>query len=159
GFTTREVRARTPAIPGLTVTIPAGTRIIGADGNPVAQITLTPVPVDRSPMPFPPGVTAPLLFTIQPGGAVPSKPLPISFPNPQQAPPGTRAELYFFDLIAGNWAVWGMGSVSPDGTAIVSDPGFGLPRFAWHFPYIRAPLPDQVRSRNARGGRARRSRS
>jgi hypothetical protein len=88
GFTTQEVKASTPVIPGLVVTIPAGTRIIGPDGTPVSQITITPVPVDRSPMPFPPGVTIPMLFTIQPGGAVPSQPLPISFPNVQQAPPG-----------------------------------------------------------------------
>ncbi|MGH2359970.1 MAG: hypothetical protein ACRDGM_05445, partial [bacterium] len=89
GFTTQEVQASTPVIPGLVVTIPAGTRIIGPDGNPVSQITITPVPVDRTPMPFPAGVTPPMLFTIQPGGAVPSQPLPISFPNATDAPPGT----------------------------------------------------------------------
>jgi len=69
------------------VTIPAGTRITCPGGNPVSQITITPVPIDRSPMPFPPGVTAPMLFTIQPGGAVPSQPLPITFPNVQNAAP------------------------------------------------------------------------
>ncbi len=139
GATTEEVRATTPAIPGLTVTVPAGTRITGPEGNPVAQITLTPVPVDRSPMPFPPGVTAPMLFTIQPGGAVPSRPLPITFPNLTEAAPGSRADLYFFDLATGNWAVWGTGTVSADGTSVASDPGFGLPRFAWHFWDLRRP--------------------
>lgn len=78
---TQTVQATTPLIPGLIVTIPQGTRITGADGNPVSQITITPVPIDRSPMPFPPGVTAPMLFTIQPGGAVLSQPLPITFPK------------------------------------------------------------------------------
>ncbi len=141
GFTTQTVQATTPLIPGLIVTIPAGTRIIGPDGNPVSQITMTPVPIDRSPMPFPPGVTAPLLFTIQPGGAVPSQPLPITFPNLTQAPPGSPADLYFFDLAIGGWAIWGTGTVSDDGTQIISDPGFGLPRFAWHFPYPGNPDP------------------
>lgn len=139
-------------IPGLVVTIPTGTRIIGPDGTPVSQITITPVPVDRSPMPFPPGVTIPMLFTIQPGGAVPSQPLPITFPNVQQAPPGSVADLYFFDLVAGAWATWGTGTVSQDGTQIVSDPGFGLPRFAWHGTAQRTSLSDEVRSRQA--GRA-----
>ncbi|PYN96665.1 MAG: hypothetical protein DMD91_20655 [Candidatus Rokuibacteriota bacterium] len=133
GTVTQTVQATTPTIPGLVVTIPAGTRIIGPDGNAVRQITITPVPIDRSPMPFPPGVTAPMLFTIQPGGAVPSQPLPISFPNITEAAPGTKADLYFFDLAAGAWKTWGTGTVSTDGTQVVSDPGFGLPRFAWHF--------------------------
>src|SRR5712692_7202812 len=87
----------------------------GPDGNPVSQIVITPVPLDRSPMPFPPGVKPPMLFSIQPGGAVPSQPLPITFPNPTRAAPGTSADLYFFALIAGNWAVWGRGTVSNDG--------------------------------------------
>src|SRR5439155_1394235 len=131
--------------PGLVVTVPAGTTIVGPDGNPVSQITITPVPVDRSPMPFPAGVTASMLFTIQPGGAVPSQPLPITFPNVRNAPPGSQADLYFFDLSIGGWAVWGTGTVSDDGSVIVSNPGFGLPRFAWHYPYTpnSGDLPDQ----------------
>ncbi|OGK98176.1 MAG: hypothetical protein A3D33_18255 [Candidatus Rokubacteria bacterium RIFCSPHIGHO2_02_FULL_73_26] len=141
GFTTAEVQATTPLIPGLVVTIPQGTKITGADGNPVSQITLTPVPVDRTPMPFPAGIAPPLLFTIQPGGAVPSQPLPISFPNTTGAEPGTPADLYFFDLAAGSWQTWGTGTVSADGTQVVSDPGVGLPRFAWHFwDIVRAAL-------------------
>jgi len=106
-------------------------------------------------MPFPPGVTAPILFTIQPGGAVPSQPLPITFPNVQNAPPGSQADLYFFDLATGGWAIWGTGTVSQDGTQVVSDPGFGLPRFAWHFTSSSVSLSDQVRSNEpgrARGG-------
>ncbi|MBI4638965.1 MAG: hypothetical protein HY727_21720 [Candidatus Rokubacteria bacterium] len=152
GFTTQTVLATTPLIPGLVVTIPQGTHITGPDGNPVSQLTITPVPIDRSPMPFPPGVTLPLLFTLQPGGAVPSQPLPITFPNLTQAPAGTQADLYFFDLLVGTWAVWGTGTVSEDGGTIISDPGFGLPRFAWHGAAPRASLSDQVRSRHAQGG-------
>jgi len=133
GFTTTEVKATTPSIPGLEVTIPQGTRITAPDGTPVSQITITPVPVDRTPMPFPAGVTPPMLFTIQPGGAVPSQPLPITFPNVTEAAPGTQGNLWFFDLAAGQWQTWGTGTVSADGTQVVSDPGFGLPRFAWHF--------------------------
>src|SRR5439155_22123912 len=95
GFTTQEVKATTPTMPGLVVTIPAGTRIVGPDGNAVSQLTITPVPVDRSPMPFPEGKKFPLLFSIQPGGAVPSQPLPITFPNPEVSAPGTKADVYF----------------------------------------------------------------
>ena len=147
GFTTAEVQATTPLIPGLVVTIPQGTKITGADGNPVSQITITPVPVDRTPMPFPAGIAPPLLFTIQPGGAVPSQPLPITFPNLRNAAPGSSADLYFFDLAAGTWQTWGTGTVSADGTQVVSDPGFGLPRFAWHTycdELCQAPFGDEA---------------
>ncbi len=141
GFTTQEVKATTPRIPGLEVTIPQGTRIIGPDGNPVSQLVITPVPIDRSPMPFPPGKAAPMLFAINPGGAVPSQPLPISFPNVTEAAPGTKADLYFFDLAIGGWNTWGTGTVSADGKQVVSDPGFGLPRLAWHWwDILRAGL-------------------
>lgn len=36
---------------------------------------------------------------------MPSQPLPITFPNIQQAPAGSKADLYFFDLATGTWAV------------------------------------------------------
>jgi RHS repeat-associated protein len=133
GFTTQTVLATTPRIPGLVVTVPQGTKITGPDGNPVAQLVITPVPVDRSPMPFPPGKSAPLLFAINPGGSVPSQPLPISFPNITEAAPGKPATMQYFDLSIGNWNTWGTGTVSADGSQVVSDPGTGLPRLAWHW--------------------------
>ena len=80
----------------------------------MSQIKITPVPVDRSPMPFPSGVTIPMPFTIQPGGALLSQPLPISSPNVEQAPVGSVADLHFFDLVIGAWATWGTGTVSQD---------------------------------------------
>src|SRR5207245_9360057 len=83
--------------------------------------------------PLPAGKAAPLWFSIQPGGAVPSQPLPITFPNVTEAAPGTTADLYFFDISTGKWETWGKGTVSVDGLSVVSDPGFGLPRFAWHW--------------------------
>ena len=150
GFTTREVKATTPAIPGLIVTVPQGTRIVGPDGNPVAQLVITPVPINRSPMPFPPDVAPRLLFAINPGGAVPSQPLPITFPNAGDAMPGSSADLHYFDLVAGDWSVWGQGTVTADGTRIASNPGAGLPRLAWHFAFLS--VSDQVRSRHARAG-------
>jgi RHS repeat-associated protein len=151
GFTTHEVKATTPAIPGLVVTVPLGTRIIGPDGNPVAQLVITPVPVDRSPMPFPPGVSPRVLFAINPGGSVPSQPLPITFPNTGAATPGASADLHYFDLAIGTWSIWGQGTVTADGTQIASVPGAGLPRLAWHFAFT-VSLSDQVRSRHAKGG-------
>jgi YD repeat-containing protein len=146
GFTTQTVLATTPRIPGLVVTVPQGTKITGPDGNPVAQLVITPVPVDRSPMPFPQGIAPHSLFAINPGGSVPSQPLPITFPNTAAARPGTSANLYYFDLAIGTWNIWGTGTVSPEATQIVSDPGMGLPRLAWHYACdeICLGLPDEA---------------
>jgi|GEM_PF-3633371 len=55
-----------------------------------------------------------MLFSIQPGNSVPSLPLPIAFPNVEQAPPGAVADLRFFDLATGGWRTWGTGTVSAD---------------------------------------------
>jgi hypothetical protein len=38
-----------------------------------------------------------MLFAINPGGAAPSQPLPISFPNVTEAAPGTTADMNYFD--------------------------------------------------------------
>src|SRR3972149_3995293 len=79
--------------------------------------------------PRPPSTRRSKSRSTSPGGAVPSQPLPITFPNLRNAAPGSSADLYFFDLAAGTWQTWGTGTVSADGTQVVSAPGFGLPPF------------------------------
>src|SRR5207249_3079473 len=121
---------------------PVGPNMLFVDGRtastPEAQFPIVEVQIDVA-------VSGPtrVPFTINPGAAVPSNPLPISFPNAQGAAPGTTADLYYFDLSIGNWNVWGTGATSDDGRQIVSDPGFGLPRLAWHGASSR-PSNDQV---------------
>ncbi|MFN8233536.1 MAG: IPT/TIG domain-containing protein [Actinomycetota bacterium] len=63
----REVVLRTPDIPGFEVHIPEGSRLIGEDGEPVNELSLTAIPVDRPPFPLPP-FGFPMYFTVQPGG-------------------------------------------------------------------------------------------
>lgn len=133
---TEDVVATTPTIPKLEVKILAGTIITTMEGEVVDEISMTPVPLDRPPMPLPEGVVVASgsLFTLQPGGAVPSQPIPITFPNVSDATPGTQMDLWFFDVEVGDWRKYGTGKVSEDGTQVIPDPGVGLPRLAWHFP-------------------------
>lgn len=130
-----DVVVTSPAVPGMEVVIPAGTTIISRDGEVVRELSITPVPVDRPPVPLPGGIViaSGSLFTLQPGEAVPSQPLPLTFPNVSDAAPGTSMDLWFFDAEIGDWRVYGTGTVSADGTQIIPDPGVGLPRLAWHF--------------------------
>ena len=66
-------------------------------------------------------------------GGMPSAPIPVTLPNDLGLEPSQQAELWYFDASplggAGAWHMAGMGTVSEDGTKIVSDPGVGITRF------------------------------
>lgn len=130
--------ATSPRIPDLEVEIPAGTTITltEPDGttSTVNEITMTAVPIDRAPMPLPPGFDAPFFLTIQPGGAVPQNSqggVIVRYPTWGRGTPGQRIDLFFFDMDARDWVVYGQGTVSDDGRQIIPDPGLVQPRFAW----------------------------
>lgn len=66
-------------------------------------------------------------------GGVPGAPLPITGPNDLDLDPGTQAELWYYDASpmgdAAGWRLAGTGTVSADGSRIISDPGVGIQRF------------------------------
>jgi hypothetical protein len=80
------------------------------------------------------------------GGGTPTQPIPVTVPNTIGAYPGQQVELWFFneapDGTAPNqWELFGLGTVSTDGTRIVSNPGVGIPRFCCGALEVRRPLP------------------
>jgi RHS repeat-associated protein len=128
----------TPRVPGVQMTVPAGANLRNRDGSPVARVSITPVPIDRTPAPLPANVRTTLVFTSQPGGAIADVAMPVVYPNLAEADPGTRVELYAFDHDTVQWYVYGYGRVSDDGRSIVPevDPAtgrqYGLRDFSWH---------------------------
>ena len=148
-----------PAIPSFEVQIPAGVTIIGWDGQPNTQIGMRVVPPDRSPLPplqLPPGYTAGPLYMFyfgKVGGGTPTAPVPIVGPNEGGGFPGEKVDLYFYDEAPdgsrpNQWAKYGTGTVSADGTQIVPDidpatgQPYGMPRFccgAWRPVYPPPP--------------------
>ena len=149
-----------PAIPGFVVQILAGVTIIGWDGQPNTQIGMRVVPPDRSPLPplaLPSGYTAGSLYMFyfgKVGGGFPSSPVPIIGPNELGGFPGERVDLYFYDEAPdgsrpNQWAKYGTGTVSLDGTQILPDldatgQPYGMPRFccgAWRPVYPPPPPP------------------
>jgi hypothetical protein len=130
-------------IPGLEVRIPAGTTIIGWDGQPNTEIGVIAVPADRSGAPLLPGQRMRTIYAYtfgKVGGGTPSQPVPITYPNDIEALPGEQVDLYFYDEAPDGsrpnvWVKYGTGTVSSDGTKILpdTDPStgkpYGVPRF------------------------------
>jgi RHS repeat-associated protein len=144
--------------PDLVLTLPAGVRIIGWDGQPNTQIGVRAVPLDRLPLPPLPGgfeTNTVYMFTFgKVGGGTPKDagwsvlPIPVTVPNTVGAYPGQQVELWYYneapDGSAPNqWAMFGFGTVSNNGKLIVSNPGVGIPRFCCGAITWRKPPPPQ----------------
>ncbi|MEK6617423.1 MAG: DUF6531 domain-containing protein, partial [Nitrospirota bacterium] len=154
-----------PEIPGFQMTIPAGATITGWDGQPNTKLSVRRLPLDQSPLPpLPSDTVAAALYMDyfdKQGGGTPSEPIPITFPNDLDLPPGTQVELWFYDEAPdgsrpNQWAQYGTGTVSVDGSQVIPDidpatgKAFGQPRFCCGAGLVRA-LFNQIVTR-LRGG-------
>ena len=97
----------------------------------------------------------------KPGGGTPSEPIPVTLPNDLDLPPGAQAELWYFDEAPdgsrpNQWAQYGTGTVSADGSQIVPDidpatgKQYGQPRFCCGINV--AAIQDAVRQFYVGGG-------
>ncbi|WP_431931220.1 RHS repeat-associated core domain-containing protein [Nonomuraea jabiensis] len=120
--TTREVVVTNPAIPGLEVRIPAGVTITDADGKPARKIGITAIPVDRTPIPMPDGVSVPTYYTVQPaGGHVIGGSVKLVYPNYFKLQAGQRVNFWHYDTSGPGWEVYGAGVVDPSGRQVQPD--------------------------------------
>ncbi len=138
------------SIPGLSVTVYAGTSFTLADGtqpNPF-PLAAVQVPVDRLPdaKPNVPTMIRCFIVAFQPANTTSNEPVAVFFPNTLNTPPGTDMALMTLDPTHGQMVPYGTGAVSADGTQIVPDsdpahPGhlFGLVHFDWHGPMPPPP--------------------
>lgn len=143
--TRAKLAARTGRIPGLEVNIAADTVLRFPakghqhggmkHGSPVMEVlTITPIPVDRSPFPLPAGGGADgVLFSLQMHGARSEGPggekrpgIQIIYPNSARLPAGARYDFWNYEAGKGGWYVYGQGTVSADGRQVVPDPGVEL---------------------------------
>jgi RHS repeat-associated protein len=129
--TTKAEVITNPKIPGLELHLPPGTLIRGIDGQPVTQISITPVPTDRPPFPLPPGFKVPVFASIQPGGAQVIPPRArLIYPNYANARPGARIDFWNYDPEVRGWHVYGQGTVTPNGRQVIPDPGVSIYEFS-----------------------------
>jgi hypothetical protein len=93
-------------------------------------------------MPFPDGVFGSMVLAVQPANTRFSPPLRVRYPNTyRNLSPGETARIFSFSHDLGRYIDVGSGTVSPDGSTIVSNPGVGIRVGAWH---VIVP-PDPVR--------------
>jgi RHS repeat-associated protein len=133
--TTKETIVTTPLIPGLELHIPPGTVITDHDGKVTTKVSITPIPLDRTPFPLP-FVKVPIYFTIQPGGAYIAmqnksyKGAQLIYPNTDKLAAGIPFAFWNYNADHNGWYVYGNGHVSPDRTKIVPDPGVVIYEFS-----------------------------
>jgi RHS repeat-associated protein len=130
-------------VPGLSVTVYAGTKFTLVDGtqpNPF-PLAAVQVPVDRLPdaKPPAPGMVMVFIVAFQPANATASQPVAVYFPNTINTPPGTNMVLMTLDPTKGSMVPYGTGTVANDSSNVIPDfdpahPGkrFGLVHFDWH---------------------------
>lgn len=152
--TTSEVTVTTPHIPGLELHIPQGTVIRDVDGKVVTSVSITPIPVDRTPFPLPThGI--PVYFTIQPGSANLQAIDPKSFqaaqiiyPNYNSRPPGSKMDFWTYDPGYKGWYVYGEGLVSANGKQVIPGDGVGI----YEFTGAMVSLPSLAPAKNPTAG-------
>ena len=137
-------------IPGLKVTVYAGTTFTEQNGSqpnpfPLAAIN---VPVDRLPdvMPTTTSGVGAFIVAFQPAETNASQAVAVWFPNTLNSPPGTDLPLMTLDPTLGRMVPYGTGTVSTDGTTIIPDINpsnspkrYGIVHFDWHGPLAGPP--------------------
>ena len=143
-----------PAVPDFEMKIPAGVQIIGWDGLPNTKVSFETVARDRLPIPPPPAnllvQTVYMFYFGKPGGGIPTAPIPVKVPNQLGSEPGEKYDMYYYDEESTpnpnshQWKKFGTGTVSADGRQVVTDPGYGIPKFCCGAIYIvtvNVPVP------------------
>ncbi|HET9194704.1 MAG TPA: RHS repeat-associated core domain-containing protein [Vicinamibacterales bacterium] len=135
--TTAETVITTPKIPGLELRLPPGTVISDEDGRIVREVSITPIPIDRTPFPLPEGVNVPIYFTIQPGGAYVAvtgtgerRGARLVYPNYHGYQAGMTIDFWHYNPRDGKgWYVYGQGTVTADRRQVAPNPGVSLYEF------------------------------
>lgn len=125
-----DVTLELAGIPGSSLTVYAHS-LRSDTGVPITnKISWTQVNLERVPMAPPLGSQFTVAWAVQPANYRFSPPARVCVPN-TQGQPGQVYEMFGYDHDIGTFVSIGTGTVSPDGTQICSDPGFGLTKSGW----------------------------
>jgi hypothetical protein len=120
-----------PQVPGFKLEIAAGSATF-AGGARSGCVTVTPVNGDKVPMSPGFGQQPRFVVTIQPVGTQFNPPAKLTLPNVDGLSPRQVTEMYSYDHDLAAFVAIGTGTVSEDGSLIVSDPGVGVIKAGWH---------------------------
>ena len=132
-------------IPGVVITVYAGTTLSLSDGThpDPFPLSVVEIPYEQVPDYMPPSPTQDPVFamSIEPYNSSASQPVAVSFPNRSNLLPGTNMPLTSLNPTLGMMVAYGTGTVSGDGSQVVPDPDpmhpghlYGISHFDWHFP-------------------------
>ncbi len=132
---TQDVELTVAGMEGLKMIVKAGsmTRADGSVPSPgdPAIIALNQVHFDDVPMPMPDGAAPPFAWTLQPAGAHFDPPVEVHYPNMSGLPAGSITYFLSFDHSTNKFEIIAQGSVSDDGSTIMTDPGSGITVAGW----------------------------
>ncbi len=128
---TKDTTVTTAAIPNSSVFVKAGTLLNQQGTLFTGKLSITEVPVDRTPAALPGDLHPDLVVTIQPGEMVFSVPAPLSLPNKGGYAAGTKMILWSINPVTGQFDNVGTGQVSTDGKVIQTISG-GIRNSSWH---------------------------
>jgi len=122
---------KTPLVPGMEIHIPKGAVLRDREGKLVTQVAIVPMPLDRSPFPFP--ENAPAYVSVQPGGMTVQGLTPgvtagirVVYPNQTDLKPGERVYFWSYNTDERGWQIYGEGQATADATQVAPDPGVAL---------------------------------
>jgi hypothetical protein len=120
-----------PQAPGFALTVLPGSATFPG-GSRTGCITVTTVNIEKVPMAPGFGQQPRFIVSIQPAGTIFSPPAPISLPNVEGLAARDVTEMYSYDHDLSMFVAIGTGTVSDDGSTIVSNPGVGVLKAGWH---------------------------
>ena len=122
-----------PNVPGVVLTIPAGTAR-NPDGTLyTGKLSINPVPDYGRPESRPEELRPGMAVTIQPAGVRFNPPATLTFPNADGMPLGNELNLWSLSPDTGTFSIVGKMVVSADGQRFETVEG-GVVASAWHFP-------------------------
>jgi len=127
-----DVTLSLPGFEGFEMRVRANS-VTFPDGSREGPLVVSAVHADRLPM-VPPGMAGRFVavgWTIQPTGTRFDPPIEVRIPNADGLRPGRTLPILQWDHDLATFVPMGNGTVSEDGTQIVSDPGSGITKAGW----------------------------
>ena len=127
-----DVRNTTdPELQQAMVKVSSGTAQINQQDY-TGVMSISQVPVDRTPRSLPSALNPSIIITMQPAGVDLAVPAAITLPNVDRHVPGAVLNLWSLDHETGEFFVAGIGQVSQDGEIVETIQG-GVRGTSWHF--------------------------